>query len=80
MQVVINNLDAILMEPAARVFLASMSSTAVSLLGEIEACYQRRLAEVFAGALSDLRSCLHGLSVHHGCSLTPDKLVCLLCF
>jgi hypothetical protein len=42
MQVVINNLDALIMEPVSRATLASMSTDAPHLLAEVEALYKSR--------------------------------------
>ena len=41
-QVVINNLDALIMEPVGRATFASMSDEAPHLLAEIEALYKTR--------------------------------------
>ena len=49
-QVVVNNLDAILMEAAARAALTAMLESAPELLAEIEARHQERLSAERAGA------------------------------
>ena len=42
LQVIINNFDALIMEPIARTTLAGMSTEAPQLLAEIEAQYKNR--------------------------------------
>ena len=61
-QVVINNLDALIMEPTVRAVLASMVQEAPHLLAEIEALYKSRFdagGDLASNALGPLMPSVH---------------------